>query len=380
MLDTRLHERVQALKVMSTPRSVDVDITNRCNLRCKYCYHFSGPGDIGDDLSGTEWLHFFQELRDCAVMNIALAGGEPFLREDLLEIVQGIAQNRMRFTILSNGTLISDNMARFLSLTGRCDGVQISVDGSNAETHDACRGKGNFSKAMDGINCLQKHGVPVDVRVTIHRHNVRDLDGIATLLLDDVGLSGFSTNAASYMGLCRKNMEQVGLSVEDRIVAMETLLELNNKYDNRIGAQAGPLADAAMWSEMELTRRNGKDKVSNRGHLTGCGCARDKIAVRADGVIVPCTMLSHVELGRINKDDFKEIWQNHPEMQKLRLRHKIPLSDFAFCQGCEYVNYCTGNCPGLAFTMTGEMNHPSPDACLRLFLESGGHLPNIGEQ
>ena len=33
------------MKIMRTPRSVDLDITNRCNLRCKYCYHFSGPGD-----------------------------------------------------------------------------------------------------------------------------------------------------------------------------------------------------------------------------------------------------------------------------------------------------------------------------------------------
>ena len=82
------------------------------------------------------------------------------------------------------------------------------------------------------------------VRVTIHRHNVSDLEAIAELLLEEIGLPGFSTNAASYMGLCRQNVDQVGLSVEDRTLAMETLLRLNRKYDNRISAQAGPLAEA----------------------------------------------------------------------------------------------------------------------------------------
>jgi SynChlorMet cassette radical SAM/SPASM protein ScmE len=365
------------VEVMRTPRSVDIDITNRCNLRCKYCYHFSGPGDVGEDLAKVEWLKFFEELNECAVMKVTLAGGEPFFRDDLRELIEGIVINRMRFNILSNGTLITDDMAAFLSATDRCEGVQVSIDGSRPETHDACRGKGSFRKAMDGIKCLQRHQVPVQIRVTITRHNVMDLQGIAALLLDELELPNFSTNAASYMGLCKQNAERVGLSAEDRTLAMDTLLKLNNKYDNRIGAQAGPLAEATMWTEMELARRNGKKSIPMRGHLTACGCVMDKIAVRADGMIVPCTMLSHIELGRINQDDLESIWQNHPDMKNMRERRHISLSDFQFCQGCEYINYCTGNCPGLAYTITGEVNHPSPDACLRKFLEDGGRLTEI---
>ena len=363
------------MKIIRTPRSVDLDITNRCNLRCRYCYHFSGPGDVDKDLPKTEWLRFFEELNRCAVMNVTLAGGEPFFREDLKELIAGIVENRMRFSILSNGTLITDEVAAFLFSTGRCDGVQVSIDGSKPETHDACRGKGNFNRAIAGIRCLRKHLVPVQVRVTIHRHNVSDLEAIAMLLLEEIGLSGFSTNAASYMGLCRQNVEQVGLSAEDRTLAMKTLLRLNSKYDNRISAQAGPLAEATRWTEMELARQKGKNRISTGGFLTACGCVMNKIAVRADGAIVPCTMLSHMKIGQINKDDLKDIWQNHPEMKKIRQRRNIPLSDFEFCKGCEYSNSCTGNCPGLAYTITGKVNHPSPDACLRQFLEDGGKLP-----
>ena len=70
------------------------------------------------------------------------------------------------------------------------------------------------------------------------------------------------------------------------------------------------------------------------GYLTGCGCYRQDLAVRADGVITPCTMLSHIELGRINRDDLGEIWRNHDALNALRQRHHIPLSGFSFCEGC----------------------------------------------
>ena len=100
-----------------------------------------------------------------------------------------------------------------------------------------------------------------------------------------------------------------------------------------------------------------------------------KLAVRADGVMVPCAQMSHMMLGRINRDDLQEVWQGHPELLRLRERRNIPLSDFEFCRGCDYINYCTGNCPALAYTILGDVNHPSPDACLKRFLEAGGRLP-----
>ncbi|MBW1792609.1 MAG: SynChlorMet cassette radical SAM/SPASM protein ScmE, partial [Deltaproteobacteria bacterium] len=308
------------MKIMRTPRSVDLDITSRCNLRCRYCYHFSGSGDVDQDLPKIEWLRFFEELNRCAVMNVVIAGGEPFFREDFPELIAGIVSNRMRFSILSNGTLVTDEMAAFLFSTGRCDGVQVSIDGSKPETHDACRGKGSFRRALEGISCLKRNNVTVDVRVTVHRHNVTDLEAIAALLLDEIGLPSFSTNAASYLGLCRQNLDQIGLLIEDRTKAMKTLLDLNLKYDNRISAQAGPLAEATWWTEMELAHKKGKKRISTGGFLTACGCVMDNIAVRADGIIVPCTMLSHMELGRINRDDLKEIWQRHPSMQRMRER------------------------------------------------------------
>ena len=364
------------MEVMRTPRSVDLAITHHCNLRCKYCSYFTSAGNVNQDLSGEEWMEFFRELNACAVMEVCLSGGEPFVRGDLRELIEAIIRNRMRFKVLSNGTLITDEMASFLASTRRCNGVQVSIDGSIPTTHDACRGEGTFLKAIEGIQCLLRHHLPTTVRVTIHKHNVGDLEGIARLLLEEIGLPQFSTNSASYMGLCRQNAEQVMLTAEERSLAMELLLRLARKFNVRISATAGPLAEARSWTEMERARREGRGPIPGRGFLTGCNGPMSKIAVRADGVMVPCDQMGHMELGLINRDDLREVWRNHPELKRLRDRRDIPLSDFEFCQGCDYIRYCTGNCPALAYTLHREENHPSPDGCLSRFLEAGGRFPD----
>ncbi len=363
-----------ASAVMKSPRSVDVEITTSCNLRCAYCSHFSGPGDVEADLPLAAWLRFFAELRRLAVMTVTLSGGEPFHRPDLREVIHGIVTNRMRFSVLSNGTLIDPDTAAFLASTGRCNHVQVSIDGAIDITHDAFRGEGNFRKAIQGIRNLRQCNVPVTVRVTIHRKNVRELEAVARLLLEEIGLPSFSTNSASPLGLCRKNAAQTQLTVAERSLAMETLLRLDERYGGRISATAGPLAEGHAWREMVEAHRKG-ERMADRGFLTGCNGPRQTIAVRADGAIVPCLQLGHMVLGTITADDLGDVWRNHPDLRTLRARPEIPLASFAFCRDCTYRDFCTGNCPAIAYTLRGEVNHPSPDACLRLFLEQGGRLP-----
>jgi Fe-coproporphyrin III synthase len=357
------------MSLMKTPRSVDLEITSRCNLRCRYCYFFNNAAVQYQDLPTSEWLQFFDELGSLGVMTACIAGGEPFIREDLRELITGVVQNRMRYSLLSNGGLIDDSIAAFIAETGRCEFIQISVDGSCAEVHDSCRGQGAFDAAMRGIQILQRHNVPVTVRVTVHRGNVRDLDNIARLLLDELKLEGFGTNSAGYLGSCRMHADDVMLNREERILAMTTLERLAEKYDGRITASAGPLADARMWREMEEAASQKASPFEDRGRLTGCGCPAFNIAVRADGVMIPCSMLAHMELGKINRDRLQDVWLHNADLNAMRERNRIPLSDFEFCGGCEYMQYCTGNCPGLSYSLTGAVNHPSPEACLRHFMQ-----------
>ncbi|NQU17879.1 MAG: SynChlorMet cassette radical SAM/SPASM protein ScmE [Candidatus Saganbacteria bacterium] len=359
-----------------TPKSVDLAITGSCNQRCKYCSHFNSPGETKNDLPTDQWLKFFEELKNCLVMNVFLQGGEPFYREELDKILLGIIKNKMRFAILSNGTLITDKWARFLKDTERCDYVQVSIDSSIPSHHDAARGQGSFTKAINGIKLLQKYKIQVLCRVTISKYNVYDLEDLTEFLLKDIGLKHFGVSSASYLGLCMKNQEEIGLSAKERSIAMESLLKLNKKYNNRITATAGPLAEAQIWQKMIEARKQGLDNLSRGGYLTSCNANISKIAVKADGTLVPCIQMGHIELGKINQDSLYDIWHNSTKLNSFRNRDKIPLSNINFCQDCDFINYCQGGCPATAQTYCQSDFVPDPDICLKRFLKAGGKFPD----
>ena len=361
--------------IIATPRTVDIEITPRCNLRCSYCYYFNNPGESYSELSTAEWLEFFDELGRCCVMNVTLSGGEPFIRKDLKELLSSIVNNQMRFSLLSNGGLIDDDIASYIASTGRCDQIQISIDGSCADVHDSCRGQGSFDDAVRGIRVLQKYGISVAVRMTLHHKNIDDIAATSNFLLNTLNLPSFSVNAASYLGSFRERKDEIGLSVDDRYKAMLALLKARAKHSGRIKAQAGPLAEADTWKRMEEARLSGAPAFPSGGRLTGCGCVFNRMAVRTDGSMVPCMLLPHLVLGRINKDSLQYVWQHSEILAAMRDRNTVSLENSKYCKGCPYTPYCTGNCPATAYSITGDVHAPCPDSCLRDYLANGGLLP-----
>jgi len=353
-------------KVMRTPRTLDLEITSRCNAKCSYCYYLNNPGVNYSDLSTEKWLAFFAELARCHVLSVVLAGGEPLLREDFLSLVDGIVENRMRFSLLTNGSLLTPEIASHLKDTGRCDQAQVSLDGSTAKIHETLRGQGTFEPALSAIRLFQKTGLDVTVRVTVHPGNVEDLEAITRLLLDDLQLASFSTNSASSLGSSAKYGSETLLKPMERLKAMRELARLSSLYPGRIEASAGPLADWHMFHAMEEARQSGQ-LIAGRGHLVGCGCIFTRLAVRADGAYVPCVMLPQMVLGRVGEDCLEDVWQSSAELQELRSRWSISLSSFSECQDCAWQQSCTGNCAGTSLALTGEANRPCPEACLRRF-------------
>ncbi len=351
------------------PRSVDISITGRCNLRCKYCFYADSMTAL-DDLPTGRWLAFFQELGGLAVHRVRLSGGEVFTRPDLFELIDGLIANRMRYSLLTNGVLINDKMpARFEKGKRRLrlDSIQVSIDGSRAGIHDRSR-PGSFDRAMRGLRLLEKNGFPVAVRVTINRHNVEDLPAIAELLLEDVGLPGFSTNEAFPMGSGKCSGGSILLNRDQRRRAMDLLTTLNKRYGGRISAQAGPLSLARQFADIEARLSRGETSMPGRGRLASCGGVFNKLDVRHDGAIIPCTMLPSLTMGRIGEVDFQDAWLHHPAVNRVRRRRNISIRSLDACRDCRYAGFCNGGCPGVVMSRTGELNARDPMGCYRIHL------------
>lgn len=362
------------IRFMPTPRNVSIAITGRCNLRCQYCFYADEMAALHDLPTG-RWLALFDELGDLGVMDVTLTGGEVFTRPDLFTLIDRIINNRMRYSILTNGTLITEKEIEQFEVGKRrlrLNSIQVSIDGSRAEIHDKSRPK-SFERALRGLKLLKEHGFPVLVRVTINRHNLYDLENIAHLLLEEVGLNSFSTNEAMPMGAGCENQGQVSLTAAEQLEAINIMERLSERYPEQLRAQAGPQAKLAAYAEMEHARRTGeKAKHWAMGCLSACGGPFGKIDILHDGTIVPCHILAGLALGKIGEDSLREIWLSHPTLKALRERRNIPMQEVPGCETCEWAPYCNGGCPGLAYELTGDFNRANPEDCYRRFLAETG--------
>ncbi len=362
-------------EVPSRPRTIDISLTGRCNLRCQYCFYNNEMIAL-EDLSTEDWFSFFQEIGSLAVRHVTLSGGEVFTRPDFFDLIDGVIENRMRYSILTNGTLITEETLLAFEKGKRrlrLDSIQVSIDGSCADIHNKSRPPNSFDRAIQSVKLLKQANFPVTVRVTINRHNINDLDNIAELLLSQIGLSSFSTNEAEQMGTARCNGQDVALTDEERIYARSALSNLNKRHDNCISADAGPLAFERHLEEIEKSMAEGKTALPGRGTLSSCGGVYNKMAVLHDGTMVPCNMLPALTMGKIGTTPLKEAWLHHPSINVVRQRMLIPLQSLATCSDCNYTGFCSGGCPANAMAKFNRLNEIDPTFCYRLQKRKGAH-------
>ncbi len=167
-------------KIVSNPspapslRYLELQITNRCNLRCRHCYIGEGSHQ---DLSRKQIEKVLDQFEEIQGLRLLLSGGEPLLHPHFWQLNEILRDYPFRSVLLSNGTLISREVAKKL----RVHEVQISLDGMK-EGHDSLRGRGTFEKAITAVNHLQEANIRVSVATMIHRRNLSEFDRLASLL------------------------------------------------------------------------------------------------------------------------------------------------------------------------------------------------------
>lgn len=148
-------------KLIQGPYHVALDITNRCNMRCKHCFNLSGSLDRAE-LTDDEVLALADELLLLKPYSFCFCGGEPLLRFDvLLEVTRRLVSNNITVSMVSNGWLMTKEKAEALREAGMAQ-VQISIDGPDAASHEALRGvPGSWEQACAAVRVLVKVGFPM---------------------------------------------------------------------------------------------------------------------------------------------------------------------------------------------------------------------------
>lgn len=150
--------RISPLPINGAVRATraEIEVTNRCNLRCVYCYAEANRSKI--ELSTERWLEILSGMHANGLRAVLFSGGEPFLHRGFMEILAW-AGERMVIEINSNGRYISPVIADRLSDLP-IKSVQISLDSAAPLHHDKLRGRGSHAYAVAAISSLVAAGVP----------------------------------------------------------------------------------------------------------------------------------------------------------------------------------------------------------------------------
>ena len=143
--------------IVKGPLTASFEITNKCMLRCLHCYNRSGNDLSRNELSDVEILDITNQLADIGLFSFCFCGGEPLTRFDLIiKMCSILKDNCNNLNMVTNGYLMDEQKAIKLKEAG-LDLIQISIDGSNAKTHNHMRAvDGAFEKAINAINILNK--------------------------------------------------------------------------------------------------------------------------------------------------------------------------------------------------------------------------------
>src|SRR3989338_1563357 len=141
----------------SAPRLVFWEATAGCNLECRHCRRLEVAKALSKKDLTTEQVKrsLIDGLAAVGRPVLVCSGGEPLLREDLFELAAHAKSRELPIALATNGTLVDEDMAGRIVQAG-FDRVSVSLDGSNAATHDAFRQqRGAFDGAVRGIQLLR---------------------------------------------------------------------------------------------------------------------------------------------------------------------------------------------------------------------------------
>jgi len=321
------------------------NITRRCNLKCVHCYAHAKDLSFKNELSTKEGKMLLDDLSQFGVPVILFSGGEPTIRKDLPELAAYAVSKGMRAVISTNGTLISQKMARILKDIG-LSYVGISIDGME-EINDRFRGvKGAFNAALEGIKNCKDAGIKVGLRFTINKFNADEIQKIFKLI-EDMEIPRACFYHLVYAGR-GTDLIKDDLSHDETRSTVDLIMDLTKKlHDNGKPKEILTVDNHAdgPYLYLRLLKENpkrAKDVLEllkmNQGNSSGIGIG----CISWDGEVHADQFWRHYSFGNIKKRPFSEIWTDtsEPLMKKLKQKKKHVTGR---CVTCRWLDICAGN-------------------------------------
>ncbi len=344
-----LPEEYGVPELVETPKTLAawLHITDRCNLRCDYCYlpHLRKDMSLETGRKAIEATFRSAVKHGFSAVKLKYAGGEALIRFELVEQLHQYAKElaeryglALDGVVLSNGTLLTAQIVQTMQALGLR--LMISLDGLG-EHHDVQRkyagGRGSFEDVSRGVGVALAHGLLPDVSITVSGRNAEGLaEMVAWTLARDLPFS---------LNFYREN--ELSSSLADLKLDEEKIIE-------------GMLA-AYQVMEANLPRRSLLASIVDRSnlaapHLRTCGVGQSYLVFDYHGRVSKCQMQLHQPVTTVQADDpLALIRADSLGIQNLSVEEKEG------CRDCEWKYWCTGGCSLATFRATGRYDIKSPN-------------------
>lgn len=306
-------------------------ITHKCNLRCLHCYQ----EDYKNDLSYNQIKKIFFDYLEFLKVNkykghINVTGGEPFLHQDFFDVIDLFEENNVTFGILTNGTLLDEELIKKLSRYKKLSFIQISLDG-NKRIHDSIRGKGNFKKAIRGIRLLNESNIQSMVAFTAHKKNINSLKSVIKLAKKEKVKVFWAdrlipTNTCEDILSTKQFIKMAQLMVKESIKASKDKKCVTDIRANR----------ALMF-------------IGGSNSVYHCSAGTTLLTILANGDLLPCRRMPIV-IGSTLDKTILELCNESKVIKKLKF-NEIPKE----CEKCYKVSKCRGGLKCLSYAITGRL-------------------------
>jgi pyrroloquinoline quinone biosynthesis protein E len=344
MTELRPLESLEAATPASVraPVGLLAELTYRCPLQCPYC---SNPLDMerGNELSTAEWQDVMRQAAELGVLQLHLSGGEPTVRQDLEDILEGAVAAGLYTNLITSGVTLTRERLKRMAKLG-LDHVQLSiqdVDPVNAEY--ICAYKGGAEKKREVARWVTQLGLPLTLNVVVHRQNIESLPAMIDYAVE-VGAGRIEVAHTQYYAWALKNRAALIPTREQFLKSVE----ITNMAKERL---KGILVFDVV----------AHDHYAVRPKPCMGGWGRSLIDITPTGKVLPCHACQSIpglEIDNVREKPLADIWFNGQAFQKYRgtAWMKEP------CRSCERREIDWGGCRCQALAMTGDAANADP-AC-----------------
>jgi radical SAM protein with 4Fe4S-binding SPASM domain len=309
--------------------TVQLQLTNACNLACAYCCTNSGR-PRRREVDFARILQVVRQVPDLmgAGAGVALLGGEPLLVPWCLDLAAEIVGLGLNLTIFTNGVLLADDAIaeRVAGLVKRGAEVRVSLAGPSQPTCDAISAADRFEAAVRGLRGLARFGGRAKVDLMLIP---RDVDAVAREL--PALRRRLPPGTPIALGVPYMSGREIG----DHLFASHA--ELEAALD-RVAFEAGEAVAATRASPVTWRRE-------------GCGCALGRhVHVRSDGALFNCFKMEE-QVGHLDAAGF-------PAAVRAVREHPHPAASLPACAACPLATLCGGGCRSENLLYTGNPDEP----------------------